>query len=481
MYQRKEHNNSTTTTFSSRNLILSILFLDTIAASCFVPTVHPIQQRLGRHHGRTCSLLGVVVGDDSSSISSREQKQQEGQEHFLVENDNEQITTDSDEEHDYPMCHGRDNTGYAGSITTTRRNVLRKVSSVVTASTLLVVPSKNCNLPAFAAEDAALTRPPTLRTSTSTSSSSNINCLLNLPPVAKDHARFYLCRHGQTENNRLRIVQGARVDPSINYNGRMQAIRLGEAISALKQTTKSSTIADFPTVALHSSLRRARETATVASLVAGNTGLSEEENVDFINGLFLKNDAMMEDLLTYSKGSSNSSSSSSSLMTLDTLPYLGEVDFGVVAEGQSVNEAKAKMMATFAQWAIGKIDARNGEDGETARNVLTRISLALNSMLEVAASNNGGSVMAVSHSTYLRMLLAMVMDVPLLQAASFEQKNCCINVMDVSLKETVDVTYKSNLFGGGLSSMAPRDFCLTIPKVKILRINEVGHLDDLFS
>jgi hypothetical protein len=78
------------------------------------------------------------------------------------------------------------------------------------------------------------------------------------------------------------------------------------------------------------------------------------------------------------------------------------------------------------------------------------------------------------------MLLALVMDVPLLQAASFEQKNCCINVMDVSFKETVEVSYKSNLFGGGLS-MAPRDFYLTIPKVQIIRMNEVGHLEDLFA
>eukprot|EP00956_Cyclotella_meneghiniana_P001722 scaffold1876_cov58-Cyclotella_meneghiniana.AAC.1 len=61
----------------------------------------------------------------------------------------------------------------------------------------------------------------------------DFGCLLDLPPLTPDCARIYLCRHGQTENNRLHLVQGARVDPPINENGREQAKRLGTAISRL--------------------------------------------------------------------------------------------------------------------------------------------------------------------------------------------------------------------------------------------------------
>ena len=37
-------------------------------------------------------------------------------------------------------------------------------------------------------------------------STGNFNCLLDLPPITPGCARLYLCRHGQTENNRLRLI-----------------------------------------------------------------------------------------------------------------------------------------------------------------------------------------------------------------------------------------------------------------------------------
>lgn len=64
-------------------------------------------------------------------------------------------------------------------------------------------------------------------------SGGNFDCLLDLPPITPGCVRLYLCRHGQTENNRLRKMQGARVDPEINKNGYEQAERLG--ISKWKQ------------------------------------------------------------------------------------------------------------------------------------------------------------------------------------------------------------------------------------------------------
>ena len=88
----------------------------------------------------------------------------------------------------------------------------------------------------------------------------NLACLLDLPPVPKDCVRIYLCRHGQTENNRLGKVQGARVNPPINFNGLDESKRLGIALDKLQDKC--------PLLIYHSNLRRSRETAqTVARII----------------------------------------------------------------------------------------------------------------------------------------------------------------------------------------------------------------------
>ena len=107
----------------------------------------------------------------------------------------------------------------------------------------------------------------------------NYDGLLDLPPVTDGCARIYLARHGQTENNRLGLVQGARVDPSLNANGLAQARRLGLAISRLERSSQR------PRVVVHSRLRRAKETAQVlaqtAAVEISSSPLSCLNEVDF--------------------------------------------------------------------------------------------------------------------------------------------------------------------------------------------------------
>jgi hypothetical protein len=92
--------------------------------------------------------------------------------------------------------------------------------------------------------------------STVTEVEPDLDCLLDLPPVANDHVRLYLCRHGQTENNRLRKVQGARVDPPINDNGTLQATNFGKALARADPC---------PEVFFSSNLQQARMTADIAA------------------------------------------------------------------------------------------------------------------------------------------------------------------------------------------------------------------------
>ena len=332
-----------------------------------------------------------------------------------------------------------------------RRSMIGQILSSASAPLLTQVH------PAFASDDSNTST----STSTNTEQQPNLNCLLDLPPISKDCVRLYLCRHGQTENNRLRLVQGSRVDPPLNTTGKKQAIRLGETLSNLKQSGAPK----FPTIAMHSTLQRARETAAVASLTIGKGEMEDDENLIYVNRLFSSDPHPPINVNEFKD-----------TLELQTLSSLGEVDFGS-AEGKSVSEARAEMMGTFAQWAIGKIDVGNGDDGESGRSVLTRASSALNALLDVAALN-GGSAIAVTHSTYLRILLCLVLDVPLVESASFDQRNCCINVLDINVKEMRTVGPKANIFGGKLS-VAPRDFSLTVPSGVVVRMNEIRHLEGL--
>ena len=70
----------------------------------------------------------------------------------------------------------------------------------------------------------------------------DFDCLRDLPPVTRDCVRVYLCRHGQTENNRLHLVQGARVDPPLNDTGRQQASRIGKVLSRIDSSQAPTTI-----------------------------------------------------------------------------------------------------------------------------------------------------------------------------------------------------------------------------------------------
>jgi broad specificity phosphatase PhoE len=148
----------------------------------------------------------------------------------------------------------------------------------------------------------------------------DLDCLLDLPPMAKDSVRIYLCRHAQTENNRLSLVQGARVDPPINYSGIQQSLRLGSALSSLKE--------NCPQKILHSSLVRSKETAEFAA-----------RNIL---------DKPIE---------------------LAMLPSLAEVDFGPVAEGQPVSDVRGEMLRVTGAWVSGYIDTRPDGGGESGREV----------------------------------------------------------------------------------------------------------------
>jgi broad specificity phosphatase PhoE len=209
---------------------------------------------------------------------------------------------------------------------------------------------------------------------------SDDDALTDLPTIdPKTTKRVFMCRHGETEYNRLKKVQGARVDAPLNETGQRQAQSLGQALSRVR-----------PGHLYYSSLLRAKETASIAA---------------------------------------RQMSSSPDLVCL---PSLKEIDFGDAVEGASVSTYRAQITATYAAWSMGQLDARIAQDGENLAQVQHRVWAATQSML----NGNASVIAAVSHSSYLRVFLSTVdTGFSMVQASYLQIPNCAIHVVDFDKRE----------------------------------------------
>ena len=97
--------------------------------------------------------------------------------------------------------------------------------------------------------------------------------------------------------------------------------------------------------------------------------------------------------------------------------------------------------------------------------------------MEISKQNENKSVVAVSHSTFIKMLLCLIQNDPLSKALTIEQTNGCINVLDISLQNDNQTKVNlSKLFGATIND---DNFKLTIPNINVVRLNENRHLHDL--
>ena len=159
---------------------------------------------------------------------------------------------------------------------------------------------------------------------------------------------LYLVRHGETEYNRRRIVQGRGVDAELNETGHQQA----EALAAR--------FADVPLDAIYaSSLRRAQQTAAAVH--------RHHENVP--------------------------------------VAYLADLDEMAWGRYEGMG-ASDELTAAFAQfhdqWASGQFEDRV-PGGESILDVETRARRALD---YIVTRHPGQQVLAVTHGRLLRVLLA---------------------------------------------------------------------------
>lgn len=118
--------------------------------------------------------------------------------------------------------------------------------------------------------------------------------------------------------------------------------------------------------------------------------------------------------------------------------------------------------------------------------ILNRIEQSFHSFVKLSRtrsrSNLQQDIVAVSHGQFIRMMIAVALDMPLFQAfTTVQQKNACINILDISSTENVTIAASNcNLFGGPLLSRITDDnLTLVLPKINVVCIDETRHLKEL--
>ncbi len=162
---------------------------------------------------------------------------------------------------------------------------------------------------------------------------------------------LYLVRHGETDYNRQRIVQGRRIDSVLNTTGQLQARAL------------AGRLRDVPLDAIYTSTqKRAVQTARAVAAHHPNAPLY-------------------------------------------TTPDFEEMSWGSLEGEASSAHTRQTFASIYERWEAGDFDARVHE-GESIVEVQAR---ALRAYRRVLAEQAGHTVLIVAHGRLLRVLLASIL------------------------------------------------------------------------
>nr|CCA18585.1 conserved hypothetical protein [Albugo laibachii Nc14]CCA20542.1 conserved hypothetical protein [Albugo laibachii Nc14] len=192
-----------------------------------------------------------------------------------------------------------------------------------------------------------------------------------LPLLAQGFTRLYLCRHGQTDYNYTRKLQGRGINTILNDTGREQAANLAEATR------------DLPLTAIISSaLARAQETAQIVANTHPN-------------------------------------------LCVQSFPELEEMSYGQF-EGQG-HEKHHGFHSIVKEWRFGHYDKRF-PGGECPIDVIARGNPKIEDIMRQAAAQD--HIMIVAHGRFNKIILSQCLYGNLEHMHEFEQENTCVNVLD---------------------------------------------------
>ena len=180
--------------------------------------------------------------------------------------------------------------------------------------------------------------------------------------------KIFIIRHGQTELNRLGIVQGSGVDSSLNESGRMQA-------EAFYQAYRDIPFGHVFT----SALKRSQE--SVESFL--NPGIRHT-----------------------------------------ILPGLNEISWGEKEGKRMTSEEDAYYKGILSDWRQGKTFLRI-EGGESPEEVVERLKPAVEVIRQVEEEN----ILVCMHGRALRILLCYLLQEPLRNMDDFDHSNLCLYLL----------------------------------------------------
>ncbi len=182
---------------------------------------------------------------------------------------------------------------------------------------------------------------------------------------------LYFVRHGETDHNRRRIMQGRRIDSSLNRRGRIQAEALARRFDKVR----------FDAV-YTSALKRTKETA--------------------------------KPILQQCPGAS-----------VHHVDDLDEMCWGI-HEGRPWSDQLQTMIdGMYARWDRGEFDYRV-EQGESILDVQER---ALRGVENIVDRHAGETVLVVTHGRFLRVLLSTILDFGLERMNEIDHANTGVNVV----------------------------------------------------
>lgn len=182
---------------------------------------------------------------------------------------------------------------------------------------------------------------------------------------------LYFVRHGETEYNRRRVMQGRRINSSLNRTGQRQAEALARRFS------------DVALDAIYtSSLKRTIETVAPIS-------------------------AIHRDAVVHS------------------LRDLDEMSWGVYEGRPWSDELEEMLDDMYSRWGRGEFDFPV-EEGESILDVQKRGLLATE---QIVAEHAGETVLIVTHGRFLRVLLSTILDLGLERMNEVDHANTGVNVL----------------------------------------------------
>lgn len=185
----------------------------------------------------------------------------------------------------------------------------------------------------------------------------------------------YLTRHGETDANKERRIQGALLDPPLNETGHIQATQLAKAIANMAEERQVHAVYASPAL-------RARQTA------------------EYICAALY-------------------------LARVDFLPGLREVSWGDWDGSRVTAERDVELRAILGRWKEGDLTARS-PGGESASEVITRAEAT---MRVLAHRHEDETIVIVGHERCNMLLLSYLLHGSVAQMDDLQQPNGGLTIL----------------------------------------------------